>query len=541
MCSLCKKCINGNDSYISCYFLLCSLFPVTEQIKSVFSNLNPHRFYLEFLRSIHYDHSLLLDFLISNETCFLQYFSSYLRHLANDWYGFLETVKELDFFTHHGFQKLATEGGDKNEKNVFGKEDNGHLIDFPVCSQVRLENYDTGKTSISEKRRAAFQDSGYKSQNDTTFLELDPKLELSAENDINRHKNVKEMKVNVAFPNHSALWSLKNDYGDQSSSDGDSEHEECYFSETACRDGVCEMDCKDNHANNFNSRCYGDSHGGHYGDNVSDYSRDYDHSFDDVDGHSGDHEDYRNDKDDDHHYDGHNNDYRKDEETDHNDDVHDENHDCIGCHGDKDDDYHDDGDNNDHDDRWKADLDDDHDNDDVDNCNDYHNVNDDEYIAENKNNDNDISNGYCGKHNVCHLEDPNDEYYDDQGNNCDNYSDNDNVHIDCIYYRDGDHDDFYTDNYDHNDCDVDDDDDNDHNYRASDVMNSDLSITDTTYSDQDGVFSQSSLHEGLHKPLSCLIRLRFSIQRMTTKRLFPYPVEALVRVIRYIESLYEGE
>ncbi|XP_028416946.1 uncharacterized protein LOC114541157 [Dendronephthya gigantea] len=50
--------------------------------------LNPHEFFVEFLESINYDHSLLLDFLISNETSFLPYFHKYLRYLANDWEGF---------------------------------------------------------------------------------------------------------------------------------------------------------------------------------------------------------------------------------------------------------------------------------------------------------------------------------------------------------------------------------------------------------------------------------------------------------------------
>ena len=40
--------------------------------------------------------------------------------------------------------------------------------------------------------------------------------------------------------------------------------------------------------------------------------------------------------------------------------------------------------------------------------------------------------------------------------------------------------------------------------------------------------------------LSCLIRLRFLIERVASKQLFPYPAQALVRLIRYIESLYEG-
>uniref|UniRef100_A0A674A5F2 Lines homolog 1 n=1 Tax=Salmo trutta TaxID=8032 RepID=A0A674A5F2_SALTR len=49
---------------------------------------NPHCHFLFLLRSISFDHSILLDFLISTETCFLEYFVRYLKHLRDDWEGF---------------------------------------------------------------------------------------------------------------------------------------------------------------------------------------------------------------------------------------------------------------------------------------------------------------------------------------------------------------------------------------------------------------------------------------------------------------------
>ncbi|CAB4039219.1 Hypothetical predicted protein, partial [Paramuricea clavata] len=45
----------------------------------------------------------------------------------------------------------------------------------------------------------------------------------------------------------------------------------------------------------------------------------------------------------------------------------------------------------------------------------------------------------------------------------------------------------------------------------------------------------------LQQTLTCLIRLRYAIERMSSKGLFPYPVTALVKVMKYIETLYEGE
>ena len=52
------------------------------------SGCNPHCHFLLLLRSISFDHSILLDFLISTETCFLEYFVRYLKYLRADWQGF---------------------------------------------------------------------------------------------------------------------------------------------------------------------------------------------------------------------------------------------------------------------------------------------------------------------------------------------------------------------------------------------------------------------------------------------------------------------
>lgn len=49
---------------------------------------NPHCHFILLLESISFDHSFLLDLLISSETCFLEYFVQYLRCLLADWQGF---------------------------------------------------------------------------------------------------------------------------------------------------------------------------------------------------------------------------------------------------------------------------------------------------------------------------------------------------------------------------------------------------------------------------------------------------------------------
>lgn len=54
---------------------------------------NPHCIFLFFLKNIAFDSTVLLDFLISSETCFLEYFVKYLKLLQKDWGHFLSTCQ----------------------------------------------------------------------------------------------------------------------------------------------------------------------------------------------------------------------------------------------------------------------------------------------------------------------------------------------------------------------------------------------------------------------------------------------------------------
>ncbi|XP_071387546.1 protein Lines homolog 1 [Centroberyx affinis] len=60
------------------------------------SGCNPHCHFLLLLRSVSFDHSILLDFLISTETCFLEYLVRYLKHLRADWEGFTLACRRID-------------------------------------------------------------------------------------------------------------------------------------------------------------------------------------------------------------------------------------------------------------------------------------------------------------------------------------------------------------------------------------------------------------------------------------------------------------
>ncbi|KAM4035848.1 protein Lines homolog 1 [Anomaloglossus baeobatrachus] len=58
--------------------------------------INPHCIFLFLLKNVLFDSSVLLDFLISSETCFLEYFVRYLKLLKRDWPQFCLSCNILD-------------------------------------------------------------------------------------------------------------------------------------------------------------------------------------------------------------------------------------------------------------------------------------------------------------------------------------------------------------------------------------------------------------------------------------------------------------
>ncbi|XP_075711399.1 protein Lines homolog 1 [Rhinoderma darwinii] len=58
--------------------------------------INPHCIFLFLLKNVAFDASVLLDFLISSETCFLEYFVRYLKLLKEDWPQFCLNCTFLD-------------------------------------------------------------------------------------------------------------------------------------------------------------------------------------------------------------------------------------------------------------------------------------------------------------------------------------------------------------------------------------------------------------------------------------------------------------
>src|SRR3954452_21288444 len=69
---------------------------VSLQINHILNHYTSHDFFLRFLISTGFNHSILLDFLISNETIFLEFLLNYCKHLEQDISQFLIICKKFD-------------------------------------------------------------------------------------------------------------------------------------------------------------------------------------------------------------------------------------------------------------------------------------------------------------------------------------------------------------------------------------------------------------------------------------------------------------
>ncbi|RXN20563.1 ceramide synthase 2-like protein [Labeo rohita] len=80
---------------------------------------NPHCHFILLLRSLSFDHSVLLDFLISSETCFLEYCVRYLKLLRDDRAAFCNDVPRLvDYGSSDESEEAEEHVSDRNSGNT---------------------------------------------------------------------------------------------------------------------------------------------------------------------------------------------------------------------------------------------------------------------------------------------------------------------------------------------------------------------------------------------------------------------------------------
>ncbi|XP_061820602.2 protein Lines homolog 1 [Nerophis lumbriciformis] len=109
---------------------------------------NPHCHFLSVLQSVAFDHRVLLDFLISMETCFLEYLVRYLKYLRTDWQGFTAACQRV------GVSPVtATESDSGQVSTSSGRS----LVDYDTSDESEPDNVegtaaglDCGTTAAGE-------------------------------------------------------------------------------------------------------------------------------------------------------------------------------------------------------------------------------------------------------------------------------------------------------------------------------------------------------------------------------------------------------
>ena len=69
---------------------------ISSQMNLILNHYTSHDFFLRFLISTGFNHSILLDLLISNETIFLEFLLNYCKYLEQDISQFFNICKKFD-------------------------------------------------------------------------------------------------------------------------------------------------------------------------------------------------------------------------------------------------------------------------------------------------------------------------------------------------------------------------------------------------------------------------------------------------------------
>ncbi|XP_062327015.1 protein Lines homolog 1 [Osmerus eperlanus] len=126
------------------------VFAGASNTASCSTGCNPHCHFLSLLRSVSFDHSILLDFLISTETCFLEYLVRYLKHLQGDRESFSEACQKMEALDWT--QRLDSLGEDLHRSSLApcsSVSPLGLVLPSPV-PPLRLVDYGSSDESETE-------------------------------------------------------------------------------------------------------------------------------------------------------------------------------------------------------------------------------------------------------------------------------------------------------------------------------------------------------------------------------------------------------
>uniref|UniRef100_A0A3P8RJL7 Lines homolog 1 n=1 Tax=Amphiprion percula TaxID=161767 RepID=A0A3P8RJL7_AMPPE len=132
------------------------------------SGCNPHCHFVLLLQSVSFDHSILLDFLISVETCFLEYFLRYLKYLRDNWQSFIAacggiSVSGCDSSLQQSFTASSADDG-----ATLAYKGEGDNVEFSSGVQVTGINPPVNRVSLAPEVRLVEYDSSDESDPDNT-------------------------------------------------------------------------------------------------------------------------------------------------------------------------------------------------------------------------------------------------------------------------------------------------------------------------------------------------------------------------------------
>ncbi|XP_040061096.2 protein Lines homolog 1 isoform X3 [Gasterosteus aculeatus] len=149
---------------------------------------NPHCLFLLLLQTISFDHSILLDFLISTETCFLEYFVRYLKYLRGDWQGFIAACGRISSHNSPLSLRHSLTGPGRGDMLVTCKRGSDQRV-VSSCVQptggilpvgtINLVGYDSSDQSDPENMEVSEEEHGASVCERSSCRALDVKQEIS--------------------------------------------------------------------------------------------------------------------------------------------------------------------------------------------------------------------------------------------------------------------------------------------------------------------------------------------------------------------------
>ena len=138
--------------------------------------INPHIMFTEFLAVLHYDHTVLLDFLVSCETAFLEYMMGYLQLLVHDWEGFCQQLQDERMTT------ISKDVENENGNTILMIKDDNDVRMLQVLKDDDSDFNDEKMMMMTDERLSPSKDDLEDDCNDNMMLSVS-KNSMMADND----------------------------------------------------------------------------------------------------------------------------------------------------------------------------------------------------------------------------------------------------------------------------------------------------------------------------------------------------------------------